>query len=174
MRNLKKLIVAFIFSGLMAPLAAPVAHGESGGPSKPLSVCTDAELKQKNIDKVDVLLLMDNSKSLKSAKGRENSTDYDGKRFDAVGDLLESLASLTESSQSQEGVSINFGMVSFGKSARTEIAFRTLTWENREKIKTQVQVALPEKDLENETDYIGALNHSLEMLTGRPDSNNLR
>jgi hypothetical protein len=171
MKNLKRLIVAFILVAIIAPLAAPVAYGESGGPSKPLSVCTDAEQKQKNIDKVDVLLLMDNSRSLKSAKGRDNSTDFYGERFAAVGDLLESLASLTESSESQEGVSIDFGMVSFGKSARTEIAFRKLEKKKIKEIKTQVQVALPEKDLENETDYIGALNHSLKMLNGRPDNN---
>ena len=111
MKNLKKLIVAFIFSGLMAPLAAPVAHGATGGSSKPLSVCTDAEQKPKSGD-IDVLLLMDNSKSLESKKNGNTPTDPDGKRFTAVGDLLGSLGSLTESTESQKGVTINFGMIS--------------------------------------------------------------
>ena len=168
MRNLKKLIVAFIFSGLMAPLAAPVAHGATGGSSKPLSVCTDAEQKPKSGD-IDVLLLMDNSKSLESKKNGNTPTDPDGKRFTAVGDLLGSLGSLTESTESQKGVTINFGMISFGAAARKEIDFKKLTSANNAEIAKEVKEALP--PLEQVTNYVKALQLAIEMLNNRPSTN---
>ena len=168
MRNLKKLIVAFIFSGLMALLAAPVAHGESSGSSKPLSVCTDDNQKPKTGGDVDVLLLMDNSRSLNSKKDPKSSTDPTGKRFIAVGDLLESLGSLTDGTESQ-GLSINFGMISFGSSARKEIDFKELTSGNAEEIAKEVEDTLPA--LEQVTNYVKALELAIEMLNGRPEAN---
>lgn len=168
MKNLKKLIVTFILSAIIAPLAAPVAHGASSGSSKPLSVCTDAEKKPK-IGDIDVLLLMDNSKSLESKKNGNTPTDPDGKRFIAVGDLLGSLGSLTESTESQKGASINFGMISFGAAARTEIDFKKLTSENNTEIAKEVKETLP--PLEQVTNYIEALKWAMKMLNDRPSTN---
>lgn len=168
MKRARKLFVTFVLGVLFAPLAAPVAHGATGAASKPLSVCTDAEQVSKTGD-IDVLLLMDNSKSLESKKNGNTPTDPDGKRFIAVGDLLESLGSLTKSTESQNGASINFGMISFGASARKEINFKKLTSENDIEIAQEVKTTLP--PLEQVTNYVKALQLAMEMLKDRPSAN---
>ena len=168
MKNLKKIVVTFILGAIIAPLAAPVAHGAASSSSKPLSVCTDVAGKPKSGD-IDVLLLMDNSKSLNSKKDPKSSTDPEGKRFLAVEDLLESLGSLTESSRSQKGATINFGMISFGRLARKEIDFKKLDSRNSRTIAEEVKKTLP--PLEQVTDYVTALKLALKMLDDRPSAN---
>jgi hypothetical protein len=147
--------------------AGSAAHATAAtGAKKPLSVCTDRNGTRRVAD-LDVVLLMDNSKSLETTKKGAKPTDPSGRRFTAVRDLLVSLEGLTKGTDGQKGVPINFGMISFGSRASVEIPIAPL--EDANAVADEVKRTLP--PLQQVTDYISALELAVAELTKRPAEN---
>ena len=159
---------ALVMGGLVSsPLDASVRPSNEA--SKPRSVCENSDGSKKT-GALDVLLLLDNSKSLNSPK---RASDPENKRYAAVNDLLVSLGNVSEGTEGQVGVDINFGAVSFGSEADLQIPFSPLNSKNASRTAAEVETKVPGKyeKQSNETNYIKALTEALRILRERPDNN---
>lgn len=165
MRRLGAIGLCLLILAPAIPSAVDAKSRPDAGP-KPLSVCQDSNGVRRVAD-LDVILLMDNSKSLETTKKGARPTDPDGLRFRAVRDLLVSLEGLKKGSSQQKGVPINFGMISFGSKAQIEIPIQPLGDANS--LADEVKSTLPA--LQQVTDYIGALKRAMEVLSKRPAEN---
>lgn len=165
MRRASLALLAITFTATIVPVFKAGAASPNSV-AKPLSVCTDKNGTRRVAD-LDVVLLMDNSKSLETTKKGARPTDKDGLRFRAVRDLLVSLEGLRDGSGGQKGVPINFGMISFGSRAQVEIPIGPL--DDADALAKEVESTLP--PLQQVTDYIGALEVALNELATRPTEN---
>ena len=158
---------------LSSALAVPMAASAEEQKVKPLRVC-DYENGSSKTGPLDVVLLLDNSKSLNTKK-KNSATDPYNKRFGAIGDLLTSFNELAQDTKdqggavTQEGLDINFGVVSFGSRAVEQIPLQVLGDPDAtlEEIKRKVPVSAQEP----ETDYLKALNKAVSILRSRPENN---
>jgi hypothetical protein len=156
---------------LTTAIAVPMSASAAEQKQKPLQICTDEDGTPKR-GPLDIVLLLDNSKSLSSKTG---GTDKEGKRFEAIGDLLNSFSELTKdsggtaSSQTQSGLDINFGVVSFGSQAVVRLPLDKLgdPQATLDKIKSK----LPDSSQERTTNYLLALEKALSILGERPEGN---
>jgi hypothetical protein len=136
--------------------------------SKNLSVCIDADGKPL-AGAIDVVLLLDNSRSLNSEKA--TPTDPKNMRYDAVRELLVSLGSVGEGGEEQKEADINFGMITFGASAVERIPLTRLTSANAGDLADEVREKSPTARQEQVTNYVVALKKALEVLNSRPAGN---
>jgi hypothetical protein len=117
---------------------AKATRATSTASSKPLTVCRDADGNTKT-GELDVLLLLDNSKSLNSTRNDRTPSDRNDDRYKAIGEMLKSLGEVSGKDDDRKGVLINFGVVAFGDNANTAIALQSLTPSNSEKISARVK-----------------------------------
>jgi hypothetical protein len=158
------LVVALIAGGVSLPNVAVAEETNS----RPLQVCqnTDGTLKRGDID---VVLLLDNSKSLNTTRSGQRGTDPDSRRFDAIRDLLVGLHEVSTAESSTRGVTINFGMISFGEVATEHIPIDEL--KKPEETADKIKEKLPEKSQEKVTNYVVALEKAHSVLKRRPEQN---
>jgi hypothetical protein len=130
-----------------------------------LQVCRDENGTERAGD-LDVLVLLDNSKSLSGKNNR--GSDPNGRRFDAIDEFLENF-SRTETSNKQK----NFGLIAFGASTRNIIELGAINVANvgeiKEKIKSEVPNSYVTQD--NYTNYISALDEAKRNFE-KNDTNN--
>jgi len=126
----------------------------------PPTICKDANGVTKSGD-LDVLLLLDNSKSL-------SESDEEGERFDAIKLLLESLANSERKNSFN-----NFGLITFGSATDEIVRLGPITRDNFGKIFETIISKVPNSKNEQEatTDYLAALNEGISILNGREKSN---
>lgn len=162
---------------LSSALAVPMSASAADQDVKPLRVC-DYENKTPKKGPLDIILLLDNSRSLNTTKKKNNkiqATDPDNKRFDAIGDLLESFGELAQDTKAQndeeakKGLDINFGVVSFGSQAVEQIPLEELS--DPQSTLNDIKKKLPVSRQENETNYVLALQKALSILGSRPEDN---
>jgi hypothetical protein len=150
----------------ITPTVARGNEANAASDEKGLSVCTDVDGRQKT-GPIDVLLLLDNSKSLNTASG--SATDPENRRFDAIRDLLVSLDQVSKGNEEQKGVDINFGLVSFGSVANEQIPLAPLS--DPEKLSSTIRQKMPNDRQEQVTNYVSALEKAAELLAVRPAEN---
>ena len=157
-------IVALIAGGVSLPNIAVAEEPNS----RPLQVCQNADGTLKRGD-IDVVLLLDNSRSLNTTRSGQRGTDPDSRRFDAIRDLLVGLHEVSTAESSSRGVKINFGMISFGRGATEHIPIAKLEApvETADKIKKK----LPIESQEDVTNYVVALEKAHSVLQRRPELN---
>lgn len=173
-RVTKKKISAVVIVGLLVTLLgnsfARASVQLSLIDEKKLEICDDGNGQQKNGD-VDVLLLLDNSKSLNATN---NPSDPENKRYEAISLLLKALGDLTISESADgEALQLNFGLLSFGTNAKTLISLTELTSANAESLGRQVESEVPPilDKQESTTNYIPALATALDEFSQRPSEN---
>ena len=173
-RVTKKKISAVVIVGLLVTLLgnsfARASVQLSLIDEKKLEICDDGNGQQKNGD-VDVLLLLDNSKSLNATN---NPSDPENKRYEAINLLLKALGDLTISESADgEALKLNFGLLSFGTNAKTLISLTELTSANAESLGRQVENEVPPilDKQESTTNYIPALATALDEFGQRPSEN---
>lgn len=151
---------------------AKAARATSATSSKPLTVCRDADGNTKT-GELDVLLLLDNSKSLNSTRNDRIPSDPKNERYQAIGEMLKSLGEVSGKDDDRKGVLINFGVVAFGDNANTAIALQSLTSSNSQEISARVKEKVPSKveSQSSSTNYIKALDAAVKVLSERPDEN---
>jgi hypothetical protein len=158
------LFIALLAGGISQPNIA-VAEESS---SRPLQVCLNNDGTVKRGD-IDVVLLLDNSKSLNTTKSGKRGTDPNFLRFDAIRDLLVGLHEVATAESSAPGVKINFGMISFGRRATEHLPLAELTAP--EETANKIRKKLPEKSQEDTTNYVVALEKAHTVLEARPEQN---
>ena len=170
----KKRISSFVIVGLLVTLLgnsfARASVQLSLIEEKKLEICLDSNGQQKSGD-VDVLLLLDNSKSLNATN---NPSDPENKRYEAISLLLKALGDLTISESADgEALKLNFGLLSFGTNAKTLISLTELTSANAESLGRQVENEVPPilDKQESTTNYIPALATALDEFSQRPSEN---
>ena len=137
-----------------------------------LKVCQDAAGNTKT-GALDVILLLDNSKSLSSTKNGNVPTDKGNERYGAISEMLKSLGEVSGGKDGREGVGINFGVISFGDTAKAVLKLKPLTSINSDAIGKQVEEKVPGKyeSQSATTDYIEALSAATTTLKSRPSNN---
>ena len=130
-----------------------------------LQVCRDENGNERAGD-WDVVVLLDNSKSLSGKNNR--GSDPGGRRFDAIDEFLENF-SRTEIENKQK----NFGLIAFGTSARVIIDLDVISEANVGEIKEKIKSEVPNsyKTQESHTDYISALDEAKSIFE-KNDLNN--
>jgi hypothetical protein len=170
----KTRISSFVIVGLLVSLlgnsfaraSVPLTVVEG----KKQELCPDGNGGQKSGD-VDVLLLLDNSKSLNATN---SPSDPENKRYEAIMVLLKALGDLTISESADgEALKLNFGLLSFGTNAKTLISLTELTTANAESLGRQVETQVPPilDKQESTTNYISAIATVLDEFSQRPNEN---
>lgn len=165
------LSTALVMGGVVA-LPLDASARPSNEESRPRAICQNKDGSTKT-GALDVLLLLDNSKSLNSTRRGRTPSDPDNKRYDAVNNLLVSLGDVSAGTEGQVGVDINFGAVSFGSEAELQIPLAPLNASNAVSTAATVESKVP-PDVEQQsqnTDYIKALDKALEIIKERPEIN---
>lgn len=133
--------------------AAPVARADS-----PPEVCRGEDGQPKKGD-LDVLALLDNSKSLKDS-------DPEGERFNAIEEFLTSFG------KQRFDTKKNFGLIKFGQSASDVIPLQEVTENNSKSIVDEIRAKVPNtyETQEPYTNYIAALELASKQFSSFPES----
>lgn len=166
-KQTKKLAsVLFIFTVIALALISgfesqSVAQGKDSG----LQVCSDENGSERSGD-LDVVVLLDNSKSL-SGKNNKGS-DPSGRRFEAIDEFLENF-SRTELKNRDK----NFGLITFGTSARIIVELNGISSANVDEIKEKIKNEVPNSyaTQESHTNYISALSEARSIFEKSDPSN---
>lgn len=166
------LLTTIIATSVAATVPVSASRTSSVEGDKPLTVCRDADGNTKT-GALDVLLLLDNSKSLNSTRNNRIPSDPKNERYGAISEMLKSLGEVSGGVDGRNGVIINFGVISFGDNARTALELEPLTSGNAQEIGQLVEEKVPGKveSQSSETNYINALNSALQTLKSRPEEN---
>ena len=163
----KQLMSGFFACVVVASTFVSGAEAESDvqSPMTGLQVCLDENGDRRSGD-LDVLVLLDNSKSL---SGRNNQgSDPGGRRFDAIDEFLENF-----SSTNFEGKQKNFGLIAFGTSARVIVELNSVSEANVAEIKEKIKSEVPNsyEKQESHTNYISALDEAKRTFKNSDPSN---
>lgn len=123
-----------------------------------LKVCVDQRTQKPLDGDIELMLVMDNSKSLQT-------NDSEGKRFSQVQTMLRSVHDRI--SQSKKPRKVRFSFITFANRATVQIpltAARVLTSENIDAIAKQVEAAAPGN--QENTDYVAAIEAAITQLRG--------
>lgn len=170
-----------VFSKLLISVFVLLSMGASSASSARLAApSTDSVeicpgVDESEVDKVDVLILLDNSKSLSSEDG---GTDKEGKRFDALRTMFQSIAKGVSNIDGTLRVEVGVSLMAFAQTT-------TENWKFAEEngiIPLEQSIANPDK-LENEirniltietqragTNYIKALDYASNFLASQPNT----
>jgi hypothetical protein len=152
------------FSALLIPSTASANEQNT----KPLQVCQNEDGSPKQ-GPIDIVLLLDNSKSLNTTRSAQKPTDPENNRFDAIEDLLGALSEVSQDTETQKGVNINFGLVSFGSKAIEQIPLQKLG--SPKDVTAEIKKKVPVSKQEQDTNYVVALKKALSIFEGRPNEN---
>ena len=165
MKFLSRVAIAALLFGVF-PLEA-VKTSAAQNPSKaidaPLQVCIDQINKKPLTGDIELMLVMDNSLSLKT-------NDPDGKRFSQVRTLLKSVHDRI--SKSRKPRAVRFSLITFANRAIAEIPLAeavVLNAENLNLVGDEVESAAPGN--QQNTDYVAALQKALEEMKNAPSQN---
>jgi hypothetical protein len=148
------MIAISVLSALSIPM---VAHAVDEPQSAP-TVCLDKDGQIKK-GEIDVLVLLDNSKSL---KGEKSATDPEGKRFEALNEFLDSYSNLGSSKK-------NFGLISFAKNAFPVLNIEPITATAVEGIKEKIKKGVGNPV--GPTNYLSAFALAIQEFEARPLEN---
>lgn len=162
MRRLVAVAVILSVSGLYPATVSVATHLEArpSAAEAALKVCVDQRTQNPLDGDIELMLVMDNSKSLQS-------NDSEGKRFGQVRTLLRSVHDRISKLRN-----IRFSFITFANQATVQIplaAASVLTKENIDAIARQVEVAAP-GDQQN-TDYVAAMEAAIAQMRGAPAEN---
>lgn len=147
------MLVGFVPSSARALETSPI-QVEAANSS--LQVCVDKQTQKPLAGDIELMLVMDNSLSLKN-------NDPDGKRFEQVRQLLKSVHDRI--SKSKKPRQVRFSLITFAERARIEIAVSnaiTLTTSNLGEVADKVERAAPGD--QSNTDYVQALEAAISEM----------
>jgi hypothetical protein len=153
-----KLVRLMIGTSVLTALFAPISALALDEPQSAPTVCLDKDGQIKK-GEIDVLVLLDNSKSL---KGDKSATDPEGKRFEALNEFLDSYSNLGSSKK-------NFGLISFAQVAQSVLKIKPITTSDVDVIKDTIKNKIGKPD--GPTNYVSAFDAALKELKERPQEN---
>lgn len=171
-RKIAVTLIALVACTVATIVPASASRTNSVEGDRPLEVCRDSEGNTKT-GALDVLLLLDNSRSLNSTRNGRIPSDPKNERYGAISEMLKSLGEVSGGADDRQGVEINFGVIAFGDSARTAIELEPLTSGNSQEIGKLVEEKVPGKveSQSSATNYITALESAVQTLNNRPEEN---
>jgi len=166
-RMRRRLVAALILSlsGLFPATLSGATNIETGtsAAEATLKVCVDQRTQKPLDGDIELMLVMDNSKSLQT-------NDSEGKRFNQVRTMLKSVHDRI--SKSKKPRDIRFSFITFANRATVQVPLstaRVLTSENIDAIAKQVEVAAPGN--QENTDYVAAIEAAIAQMRGAPARN---
>ena len=156
----KKICIAAlsVITMLVLPTSALSAAGEE---TSNVDICPGID--ETKVDQVDILILLDNSKSLGSEK---TGSDKERKRFDALQTLFESVSKgLKNPDGSGSRITVDVSLMAFAEKTRTikldNQIFDPVALAN------EVSDALPDKEQGSGTNFISALDEAAKFMESR-------
>ena len=164
MRVLPRLALSTLVIGIFVGVVGEVNAAPESAAA--LSMCRGADGKIQT-GEVDLLLLLDNSKSL----NQKNGSDTSNQRYQAIEDMLNSVVGGLGSTNK-----VNFALTSFGTRITDAIAFGAEPLKNIDdasNLASLIEKKVPGdyKKQESTTDYVLALNHAYQLFETRPEDN---
>lgn len=163
-----RVVSRFVFATLMTTTLFGAVGEAQAAPAKAaaLSMCRGADGKIQT-GEVDLLLLLDNSKSL----NQKNGSDTANRRYKAIGDMLNSVVGGLGTTNK-----VNFALTSFGSRINDAIGFGAQPLTNVDDASNLASLVAEKvpgdyKKQESTTDYISALDHAYQLFSARPEEN---
>lgn len=163
-----RVVSRFVFATLMTTTLFGAVGEAQAAPAKAaaLSMCRGADGKIQT-GEVDLLLLLDNSKSL----NQKNGSDTANQRYKAIGDMLNSVVGGLGTTNK-----VNFALTSFGSRINDAIGFGAQPLTNVDDASNLASLVAEKvpgdyKKQESTTDYISALDHAYQLFGARPEEN---
>ncbi len=165
MRLLPRVAAAALFFGTFSSLAITTSAAQSRLQTvdPTLQVCIDQKTSKPLAGNIELMLVMDNSKSLKR-------NDPDGKRFLQVRTLLKSVHD--QISKSRKPRAVRFSLITFADRAIAEIPLANavvLSSGNLDEVGDAVESAAPGDQFN--TDYVVAIDKALDEMKDAPKEN---
>lgn len=157
---IKKIWIAAlsVMSMLVLPTSSLSAASEE---TSNVDICPGID--ETKVNQVDILILLDNSKSLSSEK---TGSDKERKRFDALQTLFESVSKgLKNSDGSDSRVKVDVSLMAFAEKARM-IPLKNQIFDPVA-LADEISNALPDKDQGSGTNFISALDEAAKFMESR-------
>jgi hypothetical protein len=161
-QNLYKSVVGLLFLGLSAVSPQVSALSQSQPSSGNMTICPGVDPTKTTA--IDLVVLLDDSKSLTSTKNKRVPSDPDGTRFDALKTMFESINSGLENR-----VPVIPKFFAFGTSVKE--LNPTSGLDDPSALATDIRELLPIRNQEPGTNFQKALDKATDYLTSRPPSN---
>lgn len=170
-----------VFSKLLISVFVLLSMGASSASSARLAapsndsvdICPGVD--ESKVDKVDVLILLDNSLSLSSADG---GSDIEGKRFDALRTMFQSIAKgVSNIDGSGPRVDVGVSLMAFAQTTKfgfsdqkTGIIDLEQSINNPDELANEIKNILTNETQQAGTNYINALDDASNFLASQPNT----
>ena len=161
-QNWHKSVVGLLILGLSAVSPQVSALSQSQQSSGNMTICPGVDPTKTTA--IDLVVLLDDSKSLTSTKNERVPSDPDGTRFDALKTMFESINSGLENR-----VPVIPKFFAFGTSVKEITPDSGLN--DPSALATDIRKLLPIRNQEPGTNFQKALDRATDYLTSRPSSN---
>ena len=170
-----------VFSKLLISVFVLLSMGASSASSARLAApSTDSVdicpgVDESKVDKVDVLILLDNSLSLSSESG---GSDKEGKRFDALRTMFQSIAKgVSNIDGSGPRVDVGVSLMAFAQTTKfgfsdqkTGIIALEQSINNPDELANEIKNKLTNETQQAGTNYINALDDASSFLASQPNT----
>ena len=166
----KLLITVFV---LLSVGASSASSARLAAPSNDsVDICPGVD--ESKVDKVDVLILLDNSRSLSS---EDRGTDKEGKRFDALRTMFQSIAKGVSNIDGVPRVEVGVSVMAFAQTTKfgfsdpkTGIMKLKESFNNPDGLADEIKNILTNETQQGGTNYINALNDASSFLASQPNT----
>jgi hypothetical protein len=151
-----RVAVATVATLLLASGVSPVqSSGKILEVAESVDICPGID--ESKVDKVDILILLDNSSSLKTS-------DPERQRFVAIKQLFESISSGINGTNTDSKLSVDIEIMTFAQTAKT-LKLENIDINNPKKISDEIDRKLPDNGQQGGTNFINALDAARENLS---------
>jgi len=175
-----RLLKFFVFSisSFLITMGVSPAYSSSHLPARSNSVDICPGVDESKVDQVDILILLDNSKSLSSTK--ENSpTDKDGRRFDALESMFRSISiGIKGVDGGNPRVKVDVSLMAFAQTTKfpfsdqgTGIVKLDKKFTDPVGLSQEIRAILSDETQQGGTNFINALTDARNFLDVKPNTN---
>jgi hypothetical protein len=173
--RLLKVALVFVTTLLFASSVSPAqSSGKKLKGSESVDICPGID--ESKVEKVDILILLDNSKSLSSMKGNSPS-DKNRQRFDALENMFESISSgIKGADGSAARVEVDVSLMAFAQTTKFNFSNSdgvvplTSSFAEPGKLADEIRNILKDETQANGTNFINALNDARQFLDKKSDT----
>ena len=155
-KSVFKIAAAAVATLLLAPGVSPAqSSGKVLEVAESVDICPGID--ESKVDKVNILILLDNSSSLKTS-------DPERQRFVAIKQLFESISSGINGTNTDSELSVDIEVMTFAQTVKT-LRLENIDINNPKKISDEIDSKLPDNGQQGGTNFINALDAARENLS---------
>ena len=155
-KSVFKIAAAAVATLLLAPGVSPAqSSGKVLEVAESVDICPGID--ESKVDKVNILILLDNSSSLKTS-------DPERQRFVAIKQLFESISSGINGTNTDSELSVDIEVMTFAQTVKT-LRLENIDIDNPKKISDEIDSKLPDDGQQGGTNFINALDAARENLS---------